>query len=72
MQKQCALSLHSKSYVSCIMMHELMYKMFLDKFIKKRERERGQYFFPLIYWNVKSVKILMMSGVPFRFNVLDF
>ena len=51
--------------VSCIMMHGLMYRMFLDKL----KKEVGMFFFNQ---NVKSVKILMMSGIAFCFCVLDF
>ena len=65
MQKQCTFTVHSEDCVSCLMMHGLMYRMFLDKLKKKS---------PYVFFNqsVKSVKILMMPGMPFCFYVLDF
>ena len=51
MQKKCTFTIHSKDCVSCIMMHGLMYRMFLDKLKTKkgegegeRERERDRIF----------------------------
>jgi len=74
MQKKCTFTIHSKDCVSCIMMHGLMYRMFLDKLKTKkgegeRERERERSYF--FNQNVKCVKILMMSGMPLRFYVVD-
>jgi hypothetical protein len=66
MQNQCTLTIHSKNYVSCIMMHECS----LTSSSKKKKKKKVSNFF--FYQNVKSVKILLMSGMPFHFNVLDF
>ena len=35
MQKQCTFTVHSEDCVSCLTMHGLMYRMFLDKLKKK-------------------------------------
>ena len=64
-QKLCTFTIHNKDCVSCIMMHGLMYRLILDKLKKKR-------LVCFFNQNVKSVKILLMSGMPFCFYVLDF
>ena len=56
-----------KNYLSFIMMHECT-KCSLTSSSNLKKKKLVFFF----YQNVNSVKILMMSGVPFSFNVLDF